>query len=139
MDSCLVQPREDLFIEAKQRTSIQFQRQFACRGQDLRRSQTIWKDLHDVRFHLLADARHTHHEKLIHVRTKNSEKLHSLKQWIVIIQRLLKDAPLEFKQTNFAVDVKGWGRKINGFRHSVFLMYRQFLSICRASTAIPGS
>src|SRR5688572_33170469 len=108
MDPGFIELWKELSIERTQCIPVHFDSEFTCRSQDFGRSQPIWRDLHNASFHLLADARHAHHEKLVHVRAKMGEELQPLKQWIAIIQRLLKHAPLELKQTEFAVDIKRW-------------------------------
>src|SRR5688572_937193 len=106
MDSRLVQLREDFLIETLQCSSIQFERQFPRRSQHLRRGQAVWEDFHDMGFHLLADAGNAHHEELIHIRAENGKEFQALKQGIAIIQRLLENAPLKFKQTELSIDIK---------------------------------
>src|SRR5688500_3364168 len=64
---------KNLSIETIQRAPIHFDGEFTRRDQNLGWSQPIWRDLHDARLHLLADARDAHHEKFVHVRAKNGE------------------------------------------------------------------
>ena len=76
----------------------------ACRSQDLRRGEAIWKYFHDMGLHLLADARNAHHEKLVHVRAEDGKELQPFEQWIGFIQGFVEDAALEFEQAEFSVD-----------------------------------
>src|SRR5512139_3409808 len=84
MDAGLIQLWQNLFVETVQRAAIEFEGYFARCSEDLRRCQSIPEDFHDVRFHLLTDTGHTHHEKLVHVRTEDGQELQSLEQWIAI-------------------------------------------------------
>src|SRR5512138_2189822 len=91
---------------------------------------------------LFANARHSHHEELVHIRAKYGEKLQSFQQRILAILCLFQNTPLKFKQTDFAVDVQIRRSKVEEFGHIfsdlIYIIGWQFLSVYPESVAIRG-
>jgi hypothetical protein len=64
---------------------------------------------------LLLDPGYTNLEKLIQVRAKDREELHSLDKWLSGVLRFLENAPVELQPAQFAID------KIFRSRKTLFL------------------
>ena len=99
VNALFIQFWQQFFIEEMQGSAIQFFGGFARRGQYIGRGQSIGEDLHDMGFDLLADTRHAHHEKLVHVRAEDGKKLQTFQQRVALIQRFIEHATLKFEQT----------------------------------------
>jgi hypothetical protein len=72
----------------------------------LRHGQAVGRDLLEARALALAQRRHPDHEELVQVRADDREKLDALEQRMVIRDRLIEHALVEFEPAKFPVGVQ---------------------------------
>ena len=91
---------------------------FAHCTHSLRGRAPIETALDDVALDLLLQARESHLEKLIEIRTDDAEKLHPFEQRRAGIQRLLEDALIEFQPAHLAAEKVFSCEVAHGFQYA---------------------
>src|ERR1700689_1346190 len=68
----------------------------------------IWAALKYTTLRLPHKPSYSNHKELVQVGAEDGEKLHPLKQWILVVLSLLKHSFLEGKKAEFPVNVESW-------------------------------